>query len=472
MLKNIGMLIEGAIRGGGIPLEVVNPANEEVIARCGRATPSDAADAVAAARRAWPAWRDTPLAVRRQTLLRIADAVDQNANELTELVTLEQGKPLKDAAIEVQTASGVLRYFAESDFAPHVVQDDGHQRAEIHRRPLGVVVAITAWNFPLLMGVYKLAPALIAGNTFVLKPSPTTPLSSLRFCELIADIVPAGVVNVLVDGGDIGPILTSHPDVAKVSFTGSTTTGRSIMRSASETLKRLTLELGGNDAAIVLDDVDVKAVARQIFGLAFVNSGQVCMSIKRIYVQSAIYDEMCDELAVLANAAKVGDGRHAETQFGPLQNRRQFDVVKELLEEAPRYGKVIAGGRAWGPGYFVQPTLVRDITEGNRLVDEEVFGPLRSVLKFDTVDEAVQRANSSSYGLGASVWSRDTALATQVASRLEAGSAWVNQHFAVAPHIPFGGVKQSGIGVEFSREGLYEYTYAQSVVVAKDPVRS
>ncbi|REE06617.1 aldehyde dehydrogenase family protein, partial [Paraburkholderia sp. BL27I4N3] len=264
MSSKFRMLIGGILRGQNTDLEVVNPANEEVIARCVRATASDAADAVAAARRAWPAWRDTALGQRREILLKIADAIDQNADELTMLITLEQGKPLKDAAIEVQMASGVLRYFAESDFKPQVVQDDVGQRAEIHRRPLGVVLAITAWNFPLLMGVYKLAPALIAGNTLVLKPSPTTPLSSLRFGELVADIVPAGVVNVLADGGDIGPILTAHPDVAKVSFTGSTNTGRSIMRSASDTVKRLTLELGGNDAAIVLDDVDVRSVARHI----------------------------------------------------------------------------------------------------------------------------------------------------------------------------------------------------------------
>ncbi|REE06474.1 aldehyde dehydrogenase family protein, partial [Paraburkholderia sp. BL27I4N3] len=204
------------------------------------------------------------------------------------------------------------------------------------------------------------------------------------------------------------------------------------------------------------------------FASAFVNSGQVCMSIKRIYVQSNIYEEMCGELARLADSAKVGDGQDPETQFGPVQNRRQFEAVKELLEEAPRHGRVIAGGRAWGPGYFVQPTLLCDITEGNRLVDEEIFGPIRSILKFESVDEAVQRANASPYGLGASVWSQNIERAVAIASRLEAGSAWVNQHFAMAPHIPFGGVKQSGVGVEFSREGLNEYTYAQSVVLAKN----
>ncbi|VWB19046.1 aldehyde dehydrogenase [Burkholderia lata] len=470
MQYDLRMLVDGELQHGSATMDVINPATEQVITQCPRATPRDVERAVAAAKCAWPGWRDTPLAARKQVLLKIATALEQHADELGRLITLEQGKPLAAAAMETFLSPAVLRYFAGFDFEPEILQDDNQQRAELHRRALGVVAAIVPWNFPFLMACYKLAPALIAGNTFVLKPSPTTPLSALRLGEIIVDIVPPGVVNVVPDAGDIGPLLTAHPDVAKVSFTGSTSTGRAIMKSASDTLKRLTLELGGNDAAIVLDDVDVKKVAPRIFEMAFINSGQVCMSIKRIYVQSGIYDAMCDELARLACDAVVGDGLDPSTRFGPVQNKRQYESIKKVLKEAPKYGRVIAGGRAWGPGYFVAPTVIRDIDEGNPLVDEEVFGPVRSVLKFDTVDEAIARANRSTYGLGASVWTGDVENGTRIATRLEAGSTWVNQHFAVAPHIPFGGVKQSGLGVEFSKEGLHEYTNPQSVVISKATV--
>jgi acyl-CoA reductase-like NAD-dependent aldehyde dehydrogenase len=466
-LKPFRMLINGELVSSDSTFDVLNPATEQVIARVPKASAMHANEAVAAAKRAFPKWRDTPLAQRQKVLLAIADAIDAHAQELKELITLEQGKPLAGSEMEVVWSPGIARYFASFDFAPQVLQDDAQQRVELHRRPLGVVAAIVPWNFPFLMAMYKLAPALAAGNTFVLKPSPTTPLAALRLGEILQSVVPPGVVNVVTDSGDIGPILTAHPDVAKVSFTGSTATGRAVMAASAPTLKRLTLELGGNDAAIVLDDVDVKSVAPKVFAMAFVNSGQVCMAIKRIYVQSGIYEEMCDEFAKLAREAIVGDGMNADTQFGPVQNLKQFEAVQKALAEAPKHGRIIAGGQVRRPGYFVQPTVIRDIREGNSVVDQEIFGPVRSLLRFDTVDEAVQRANASDYGLGASVWSSDTARATAIAARLEAGSAWVNQHFAVAPHIPFGGVKQSGLGREFAQDGLNEYTNLQSLVIAK-----
>lgn len=461
------LLIDGKLHTREQVLDVINPATEAVIARVPRASAEDAHAAVAAARAAFPAWRDTPVAQRQEMLRAVGDAVARHAGELERLITLEQGKPLAGARMEVEWSPGLAHYFASFDFAPEVVQDDAQQRVELHRRPLGVVAAIVPWNFPFLMAMYKLAPALAAGNTVVIKPSPTTPLSALRLGEIVQSILPKGVLNIITDDGTIGPILTSHPDVAKVSFTGSTATGRAVMASAAPTLKRLTLELGGNDAAIVLDDVDVAKVAPALFGLAFVNSGQVCMAIKRLYVQAGVYEAMCAAFADLANQAVVGNGLDEATQFGPLQNKRQFEAVCKVLDEAPKHGRVIAGGTAQRPGYFVRPTVIRDIAEGNSIVDQEIFGPVRSLMRFDTVDEAVRRANASEYGLGASVWSADTAKATAIAARLEAGSAWVNQHFAVAPHIPFGGVKQSGLGVEFSAHGLHEYTSLQSLVVAK-----
>lgn len=467
MLNNLSMLIGGELRRGSQTMEVLNPATEKVIAMCPRATSQDVEDAIAAAKQAWPAWRDTPPSERGKVLLKIAEAIEHHSDELQRLITLEQGKPRDGAAMETSFSVWVFRYTAGLQLEPEILQDDDTQRAELHRRALGVVAAITPWNFPFLMACYKIAPALMAGNTLVLKPSPTTPLSTLRLGEILSEVVPPAVLNILPDGGDVGPILSTHPDIAKVSFTGSAVTGRAVMKSASATVKRLTLELGGNDAAIVLDDVDVKAVALKIFNLAFMNSGQLCMSIKRIYVQSSIYDAMCDELGRLAREARVGDGLDPSTQFGPVQNKRQYEAVKKVLEDAPKYGKVIAGGNTWGPGYFVAPTIIRDISEGNWVVDEEIFGPVRAVLKFDTVDEAVERANASPFGIGGSVWTSDVDNGTRIAARLETASAWVNQHFAVAPHIPFGGVKQSGFGVEFGVDGLHAYTSSQSVVILK-----
>lgn len=466
-LEPYRMLIDGQRVASNAVIDVINPADERVFARAAAADADWLDKAVRAARAAWPDWRDTPAAERRSVLLAMADQIERHADELQALITGEQGKPLRDAAVETETALAVLRYYAEFDLAPEVLRDDAQQRAELHRKPLGVVAAIVPWNFPFLMACYKIAPALMAGNTVVVKPAPSTPVATLRLGALLADIVPPGVLNVLGDAGDLGPYVSAHPDVDKISFTGSTRTGRAVMASAADTLKRLTLELGGNDAAIVLDDVDIEAVAPQLFALAFVNSGQVCMAIKRIYIQAGIYEPLCAALVECAQRARVGDGMDPASDYGPLQNRSQFERVKQTLAQAPRYGRVIAGGRSWGPGYFVAPTLVADIEEGNPIVDEEVFGPVRTLLRFDTVDEAVARANRSPYGLGASVWSRDSGRATDIARRLEAGSVWVNQHFAMAPDIPFGGVKQSGIGREFGRLGLYEHTECQSVVIAK-----
>jgi acyl-CoA reductase-like NAD-dependent aldehyde dehydrogenase len=316
--------------------------------------------------------------------------------------------------------------------------------------------------------VYKLLPALLTGNTVILKPSPMTPLTTLKLGELANQVFPAGVVNVLADNNELGPLITAHPDIAKVSFTGSTPTGRKIMASSAATLKRLTLELGGNDAGIVLDDADPAEVAPGIFATAFVNSGQVCAALKRLYVHESIYDEVCDEIARLARSAVVGDGTDPRTEFGPIQNRAQFDKVCSYIDDAREHGTIIAGGEiANAPGYFVPLTVVRDIEDGTRVVDEEPFGPILPIIRYSNIDDAVASANRSEFGLGGSVWSSDIERAEAVAARLECGSAWVNQHAAFAPNIPFPAAKQSGIGVEWGLEGIAEYTRVQTVNVAK-----
>jgi acyl-CoA reductase-like NAD-dependent aldehyde dehydrogenase len=275
-------------------------------------------------------------------------------------------------------------------------------------------------------------------------------------------------VNIVTDQNDLGGALTAHPDVAKISFTGSTETGRKVMASAASTLKRLTLELGGNDAAIVLADVDPKAAAAGIFGGAMMNAGQVCLAVKRVYAHDAIYDELCAELARLADAAVVDDGLMQGAQIGPLQNKAQFEKVKGFLEDARANGRIIAGGTVEDrPGYFIRPTIVADIADGTKLVDEEQFGPILPVIRFTDAEAAVERANASPWGLGGSVWSKDRDRAYALACEMESGTVWINKHLDFGPNIPFGGTKQSGIGVEFAEEGLHEFTQLQVVNEAR-----
>jgi acyl-CoA reductase-like NAD-dependent aldehyde dehydrogenase len=462
------LLIGGKLVPGAGSFDVINPATEEVLASCPRADVAQLNQAVAAAKAAFPAWAATPLAERAKLLNKLADAIDARAPELARILTQEQGKPLGGAMYELGAASGNIRGFATMSLPDAVLVDDAERKVIRQRLPLGVVAAITPWNFPVIMMVTKLAPALLAGNTVVVKPAPTTPLATLKVGELCAEIFPPGVVNVITDVNDLGGALTSHPDVAKVGFTGSTATGRKVMSSAAPTLKRLTLELGGNDAAIVLDDVNPKAIAPKLFFAAMVNSGQVCLAAKRIFVHESIYDAVCAELTKIAAMSKVGNGLDDGVMFGPVQNRMQFEKLQAIIEDARAQGKIIAGGTPHqGKGYFIQPTVVSGLPDSARLVCEEQFGPVMPVLKYSTIDEVVARANSSEYGLGATVWGKDVERATQVASRLETGTVWVNKHLDLPPNVPYGGVKQSGYGVEMGQQGLEEFTQMRIINIAK-----
>ena len=461
------LLINGALEGGDSQMEVINPATEEVLALCPRGSETLLNRAVEAAKSAFPRWAATPMAERCASLKKIAQTISANKDELSRILTAEQGKPLAEAEIEVLTTAAFFDYYSTLKLEPKTLDGNDSATIELHRTPLGVVGAIAPWNFPLLIMAVKVPAALGAGNTVVLKPAPTTPLATLRLCEMIADLLPAGVLNTITDQNDLGSKLTSHPDVAKISFTGSTATGKRVMSSVSETLKRLTLELGGNDAAIVLDDVDPEAIAPSIYMSAFVAAGQNCLAIKRLYVHDKVYDAMCQALAKLANAAVVDDGEKQGTTMGPLQNSAQFQKVKDLIADARDKGQIIAGGDVIDrKGFFIQPTIVRDVSEGARVVDEEQFGPVLPVIRFEDPDDAVTRANASPYGLGGSVWSGDRARAYALAQQIEAGTVWVNKHFDMAPHIPFNGSKQSGMGFEFGVEGLHEYTQAKVINVA------
>ena len=462
------LLIDGQLTAGAAALEVINPATGKTLTTCARADKAQLHAAVAAAKRAFPAWSATSIDTRRKALVKIADALQARAPEFARLLTEEQGKPLAHAAGEIGGAVGLIHAFAAMDLPTKVLRETDQERIVQLHMPLGVVAAITPWNFPMILLMMKVAPALLAGNTVVAKPAPTTPLTTLLFGEVCAELLPPGVLNIIVDQNDLGGELTQHPDVAKVAFTGSTATGRKVMASVASSIKRLTLELGGNDAAIVLDDVDVKAVAAKIFQGAMVNSGQVCLAIKRVYVPESIYEAMCEELAALAKAAIVGDGLDAATQFGPLQNKVQYEKVKEFLRDAKEHGKVIAGGSALErEGYFIAPTIVRDIADDTRLVREEQFGPVLPVLKYSNLDDAIARANDSEYGLGGTVWGADLDRAFSVAQRIASGTVWINKHLDLPPDIPFAGAKQSGFGAEMGQEGLEEFTQVRIINMAK-----
>jgi acyl-CoA reductase-like NAD-dependent aldehyde dehydrogenase len=462
------LLINGRLVPGAATFDVVNPATEEVLAVCPRADRKQLDQAIAAAKAAFPGWAAMPIEKRRELILEFADALERETLSFARLLTQEQGKPLPAAEFEIRGAVGMIRTWCHFDLKTEVLRETQTARLVRQRIPLGVVAAITPWNVPVHLLMLKLPPALLAGNTVVAKPPPTTPLTTLRLGEICAKIFPAGAVNIIADENDLGGALTSHPDVAKVAFTGSTATGRKVLASTASTIKRLTLELGGNDPAIVLDDADPKEVAPKIFNGAMMNSGQICLAIKRVYAHDSVYDALCNELAALAKRAVVGDGLEEGTQLGPLQNKMQFEKVKGYLEDARERGKVIAGGAPLERhGYFIPPTIVRDIPDDARLVREEQFGPVLPVLRYSDLDDAIARANDTEYGLGATIWSSSAERAYQVALKINSGTVWVNKHMDLPHDIPFGGAKQSGLGTEMGQEGLEEFTQAKIVNIAK-----
>lgn len=448
---------------------VINPATEAVFAHAPAADAALLDKAVEAAQDAFPAWRDTPVAERRRVLLLLADAIETSAIDLGALFTREQGRPTPLATREIKAGAAWLRAVAGQEVPVDTVEDSESRRVDVHHVPLGVVAAIVPWNFPFLLTIWKIAPALLTGNTVVLKPSPYTPLCALKLGEMARNILPPGVFNVLSGDDALGPLMSSHPGFAKISFTGSTATGKRVMAAAANDLKRITLELGGNDAAIVLADADPDEVAEAMFAGAFFNTAQVCIATKRLYIHEDIYEAVRDRLHALANNAVVGDGSGEGVTHGPLQNLAQYRRVKALIEDAEATGLTLLRGSAVpeGPGYFLPLTLVDNPPEDSAVVREEAFGPVLPLLRFSDIEEVITRANDSEYGLAGSVWSRSVERALDVAQRLNAGSVWINQNRQVAAHVPFSGFKQSGFGVENGREGLLEFTQTKAIYVPK-----
>lgn len=463
------------IAGESVPAddyrEIRNPANTAEIvglAPVGSRRHLDAA--VDAAMTAFSSWRHSSSKDREAACRAVAQAIADNTAELQELLTKEQGKPLKGLGSEFEVGGciGWTQYTAGLDLPPKILQDDDSGRIVMYRDPVGVVGSITPWNWPLLIAIWHVVPAIRTGNTVVIKPSPFTPLGTLRMLELVAKALPPGLINVVSGDDELGADITSHEHIAKVVFTGSIATGKKIMSSAAATLKTLTLELGGNDPAILLEDTDPQKCAEGIFWGAMINSGQTCGAIKRLYVHDSIYDETCEALVAVSRKVAMGDGMIHSNLLGPLQNERQFERVVELVADARAAGgRFLSGGEpAGGANYFFPVTFVADIEDGTRLVDEEQFGPVLPIVRYTDVDHAIDKANGLQFGLGASVWGSNASRTTGVAARLEAGTVYINKHAEIAPNVPFGGIKCSGLGVEFGLEGLAAYTAIKIVNAA------
>ena len=464
-------LIDGEMVDNGEWLEVLNPANEQVVGRVPAAGKDELDRAVAAARRAFKSWKKTSHEERQQVVQGIAAAIKENADELFRLLTTEQGKPHAQAQQEIYGAAGLAAAQSTLTLDDVVNQDDDTRLSRTRRVPVGVVGGIVPWNFPIMMAIQKIVPALVAGCTIVLKPSPFTPLTTLRIAELIKDVVPAGTVNIITGEDTLGPLITGHPDIDKITFTGSTATGKKIMEGAAGDLKRITLELGGNDASIVLPDADVEKVAEQLFWSSFSNAGQVCIAAKRIYIHEDIYDDLSKAIAEYAKTVVVGDGSHQGTGVGPIQNKKQYERVLELIQDAKDNGyKFLTGGDKdpSGTGYYVPITILDNPPEDARIVAEEQFGPVMPLMKFESVDEVIERANNSEYGLAGAVWTKDTDKGVEIAEQLETGTVWINEFMQLSPFAPFGGHKQSGFGAEYGIDGLKEFTYPQVITVKRD----
>ncbi len=477
----VQMFIDGESVGSlsGEVTEIHNPASGEVVDSVPQGTAEDARRAIDAAAAAFPEWSQTPFAQRGEVLYAGTAAVRAREKELATLLTREQGKPLREAVLEIRRFAHTLEHYAglaKNVRGGHVPLLGKNRYGMIIKRPFGVCGAIVPWNFPVSLMGNKIAPGLLAGNTFVVKPAGTTPLTAVKVVELLHQAgLPKGVLNIVTGpGGTVGQEIIENPKVRKIGFTGATETGRQVMQTAAKQIKRVTLELGGSDPMIVCDDADLdRAVSAASVG-RFFNCGQACLAIKRLYLFEAIADEFIDKLVAKVRKLRLGDGLAEGTLIGPLHTATQRAEVEAQVQDAVEKGaEVLVGGKRpegaqFEHGYFYLPTLLVDVDESSRIVREEVFGPALPIMRVKDLDEAIAKANDHIYGLGSSVWTRDLNRANKAAELLEAGYTWVNSNQIIYDELPFGGVKQSGLGKEHGSEAIDYYMETKSVVVALD----
>ncbi|KAL6706440.1 hypothetical protein ACN47E_005546 [Coniothyrium glycines] len=463
-------IIDGKQRGSDQAHHGINPTSGQELWEVPIGTEQDLNDAVAAARKAFPAWRDTPIEHRKELLGKLADLFTQHSDDFISLLCKESGKPRQFAAIEVGAVAGFIGHHLTLDIPSEKLEDD-EKTVYTEYSPLGVCAAICPWNFPLILSCGKIAPALMTGNTMIVKPSPFTPYTALKFAELAQQILPPGVLQVVGGNNDLGASMCRHPDIAKISFTGSIATGKKVMETAASTLKRVTLELGGNDASIILPDVDIKKVAPEVVMGAFQNSGQVCVATKRIYIHESIYKDFLAEMVSVTKSIKVGNPDDGDNLLGPVQNQMQFERVKGFFADSKAKGYTFAAGEpdvTSSKGFFIQPTIIDNPPNDSRIIQEEPFGPIVPTQPWSDLEEVIARANNTNTGLGACVWGKDVEKASKIARRLEAGSVFVNSWEKPTPQAVFGGHKESGIGGEWGKTGLLAYCNPHVIHVYKN----
>lgn len=449
----------------------LNPSTLEVIGEVTNTSREEIDAKIEKAKKAQKLWSARPDAERKDILLKVAEALQQNSKHLAEWITREQGKPLNGpgANFEMQACVGWTQVPASLDLPEEIVFEDDTRKDVLYRNPIGVVAAIAPWNWPLMIAIWQIIPSLRMGNAVIIKPSEYTTFCSLEMIKVINSVLPEDILQVVTGKGDVGGYLTSHPEIGKIMFTGSIATGKKVIEASAKNMARLTLECGGNDAGIILPGLDIAQHIDSIFWGAFLNMGQTCACLKRLYVHENDYEKVVKALADYSSNIPMGNGADESSVLGPIQNKMQYDKIQDLILDAENIGAdfIFTGQKPDLEGYFIPVTLVGNVNNGDRIVDEEQFGPVLPIIKYKTLEEAISKANDSENGLGASVWSDDPDEAQKVATQLEAGTVWINQHGAIHPFVPFGGAKQSGYGVEFGMEGLKAVTVPKVISIKK-----